>query len=49
MDPEATQQDAIIAAGLSDNFRSAIQNNPNMSQDLQNVLEQSVVRHSGTQ
>ena len=34
MDPVAAQQDAIIAAGLSDDFRSAIQNNPNMSQEL---------------
>ena len=47
MDPVAAQQDAIIAAGLSDDFRSAIQNNPNMSQELQNALEQSIVRHSG--
>ena len=49
MDPVAAQQDAIIAAGLSDDFRSAIQNNPNMSQELQNALEQSIVRHSGAQ
>ena len=34
MDPAAAQQDTIIAAGLSDDFRSAIQNNPNMSQEL---------------
>ena len=34
MDPVAAQQDAILAAGLSDDFRSAIQNNPNMSQEL---------------
>ena len=34
MDPVAAQQDAIIAAGLSDDFRSAIQNNPNISQEL---------------
>ena len=49
MDPAAAQQDAIIATGLSDDFRSAIQNNPNMSQELQNALEQSIVRHSGAQ
>ena len=34
MDPVAAQQDAIIAAGLSDSFRSAIQNNPNLTQDI---------------
>ena len=34
MDPVAAQQDAIIAAGLLDDFRSAIQNNLNMSQEL---------------
>ena len=49
MDPVAAQQDAIIAAGLSDDFRSAIQNNPNMSQELRNALEQSIVQHSGVQ
>ena len=49
MDPVAAQQDAIIAAGLSDDFRSAIQNNPNIFQELQNALEQSIVRHSGVQ
>ena len=41
--PQAAQQDAIIAAGLSDSFRSAIQNNPNMSQEIRNAFEQSVV------
>ena len=49
MDPAAAQQDAIIAAGLSDDFRSAIQNNPNMSQELRNALEQSIVQHGCAQ
>ena len=49
MDPVAAQQDAIIAAGFSDDFRSAIQNNPNMSQELRNALEQSILQHSGAQ
>ena len=43
MDPAAAQQDAIIAAGLLEDLRSAIQNNPNMSQELRNALEQSIV------
>ena len=49
MDPVAAQQDAIIAAGLSDSFRSAIQNNPNLTQDIRNAFEESVVKYSGLQ
>ena len=49
MDPAAAQQDAIIAAGISEDFRSAIQNNPNMFQELRNALDQSIVCHSATQ
>ena len=49
MDPVAAQQDAIIAAGLSDSFRSAIQNNPNITQDIRNAFEESVIKYSGLQ
>ena len=49
MDPVAAQQDAIIAADLSDSFRSAIQNNINMTQDIRNAFEESVAKYSGPQ
>ena len=42
MYPEAAQQDAIISAGLS----QAIQNTPNMSQEMQAAFEQSILHHS---
>ena len=46
MDPVGAQQDAIIAAGLAQDYRSTIQNNPQLSQEVRAAFETSIQRHS---